>query len=255
MLIPTGFLAASGASKPPVTGVTVEAWRGGQPGAGSYNGVSGPGGLFRRDTNVTLLPGISHTITVGAVANASSLVGGALSLVTPAHPSNTRTGNFINGTLTDYGRGADAGYAYGGEPGAGSSGYNGGTDNATYAIGGNGGDGLATAGNIAGTVSYGGGGWASGFAVYGWIYDANTDEFYYGIVGYGAGYPGQTVRYGPNTGNGAAENSGIYAGSGGVVLKLPASFTGFSATTGTFTTTTDGSFKYYFWTTSGSFTI
>jgi hypothetical protein len=135
------FVAPSG-----VTLVTVECWGGGGAGGGnaSSNGTGGGGGggAYRKTINVSVVPGNSYTITVGAggVPNVSAGLGGTSSavLVSTVTAAGGNGGTFT-GTSGVGGTGGTGGTLNGGNGSNGSSGNFGG--------GGGGSAGTANSGN------------------------------------------------------------------------------------------------------------
>lgn len=248
-MIPVGILAAS-AARVPLTSVEFMLY-----GGGSSNGGSG----VVKYTNLTLQPGTSKTITVGGAYGTSSY--------DSYSASSSNVSYNLNGSVTTYSFGSgffDPGgwnypiYYYsnfqasGGSPGAGGNGGNAVNNKPSYYQGGFGGNPVGTYSLSGGTIPFavgaGGGGSVSPSSVQ--VYNDYQGQIYY-MYGYSGNYPGPT---GPNTGNGETF-AGASAGSGGFILRYPSSLPQLASTTGNVEVTVDSGFRYYFWKSSGSFTV
>ena len=244
---------------------------GGGGGGLQYGGGGGAGGLLAN--SVTIDPGVTYSITVGAGGNAnvsgsnSSISGSGFTTVTSiGGGSGTSAGTGGKGVypgsvyLDQSRQGYDGGNAI---SGGGYSGAGGGGAGAigqppagpTASKGGDGGIGLTS--SITGTSTYyAGGGGGHGYS---------SDK---GIGGLGGGGNGGgnpipvaatvgTINTGGGGGGGSTDGSGgggKAGGSGVVILRFLSSVTP-AGTTGSPTITTDGSYSVYKYTASGSITI
>jgi hypothetical protein len=165
-----------------VTSVDVEAWGGGGGGGNSSTRVGGGGGAYSKKLSITVVPGNSYTVTVGA-GGGVSVAGGdswfstsatVLAKGGAAHGNGGAATSGIGDTKFSGGNGCNgggfgAGGAGGGGAGDSANGGNGtcpGTSSTGGAggvnFGGAGGNGGNSAGTVGGTLG-GGGGSASGF--------------------------------------------------------------------------------------------
>lgn len=269
MMIPLGILASG--MKHAAANITMgdgTVWAGGRNSSGQTGGSGG--GIARIGAALggsfpVLTGGATYTVTVGAAGSSSSALG-----VTAASNGNTnRIDNGINQTWSSgfyatYGPGwyypnyfYGAAYAYGGGAGAASSGQSG-TINpyGTYGPAGQGGPGGAGTATYVGSgvaglgvpavLCGGGGGGSQGTTVYN---DNTWTESFW--------QPSASAQTGStpsaNSGTGGTIFSPGY--SGGFVLAYPSSQAALTATTGTVTTVVSGGMRYYFWKSSGSFTV
>lgn len=248
-MIPLGFLAASGPKAVNLTGVE----------SLLYAGGGSAGGQVVKYTGETLTAGQTYTVTIGAAYNNSSALG---------RTATASGGSYnLNGSTTTYSSGSgffDPGgfqrpneyysswQAGGGTAGAGGNGQNAINAKPNYYQGGYGGA-PRTAYSVSGStiptaVGAGGGGFVSPSSVYYFNYDFSYSSYMYG---YGGNY---WTPAGANTGNAQSFN-GPAAGSGGFILVYPATQAPLTATTGTVEVTVAGGNRYYFWKSSGSFTV
>jgi hypothetical protein len=259
-------------------------------GGGRYGGGGGAGGLIYT-TGINLTPSIVYTITIGAGGTVgdniagtqggnSSISGSGFSTVTSIGGGGGSGGDASGQVATSGGSGgggASDGSGVGGKgvyPGSTylsqtRQGYDGGswTTNNNYMAGGGGAGAIGTspssasaaggvgvASSITGTSVYYAGGGGGG----GW-----NGQGAGGTGGGGAGgaYNVTPIVGTPNTGGGgggggydSTYRAGAIGGSGVVILRFLSSVTP-AATTGSPTITTDGSYKVYKFTASGSITF
>lgn len=249
---------------------------GGMTPATGYGSGAGAGGLLTSSA-VSFPAGVTYTITVGA-GGTRATYGGAIP--TNGGNSSISGSGFTTVTAIGGGRGSTNGTDNGGNGGSGGGGgksgaggkgiypgstyidaprqgYDGGNGDGTYGGSGGGAGASGSVGNsaggiglsssITGTATYyaGGGGGGSGGA---------------GGLGGGGSANSEALKDGStNTGGGGAASPGAstYSGSGGsgVVILRFLSSAPVSATTGSPTITTDGSYKVYKFTASGSITF
>jgi hypothetical protein len=259
-------------------------------GAGGYrSSVSGEssGGGASAETSLTVNPGVTYTVTVGAggaTAAGTSYTVGSNSSISGADITTiesigggaggrrfsyvSSTGGSGGGDAAEYGNGAGAGttgqgygggtgnipnnqgMASGGGGGAGAAGAN-----AANSNGGDGGIGVQT--SITGTPTYfaggGGGGAKSG--------SMNPGGAGGGGAGWGGSGPGSsgTVNTGGGAGGGANGYSGAYGGGNGgsgiVILRYPDSNSTAASTTGSPAYSNVGGYHIYQFTGSGTITF
>jgi hypothetical protein len=239
-----------------------------------YGSGGGAGGLLTA-SNIGISSGITYTITVGAGGTRATYGG---TIPTIGGNSIISGSGFSTVTSIGGGRGSTNGENGGGNGGSGGGGgksslagkgvypgstyidaprqgYDGGNGDGTYGgagggAGAAGGSGSSAAGgiglssSITGTATYYAGGGGGGDS---------------GLGGLGGGGSSISENGVANTGGGGAASPGAstYSGTGGsgvVILRFPSSIT-VSTTTGSPTITTDGSFKVYKYTASGSITF
>ena len=249
-MIPVGILASSGATAIPLTSVDFFLY-----GGGSGNGGSG----VVHYTNQALQPGTTRTITIGAAYGSSSY--------DSFTASSSNISYNLNGSITSYWQGNGfynpGGWQYpyyyysdfsgnGGTPGAGGNGSNATMGSPNFYQGGYGGA-PRTAYSVAGSTipsAVGAGGGGSVFPSSVMVYNDMDGSQYY-MYGYPGSYFGPT---GANTGNGETFSREA-SGSGGFILRYPSTLPPLSATTGTVEITVNSGIRYYFWKSSGSFTV
>lgn len=236
--IPLGVFAASGSARNAPTSIEYLLVNGGQSGFST-----GGNGGFYSTGSLSVSLGTSQTVTVGAA-------GGNTSLTSVSAPTNYNgTSRSQGGTAAQYVNFTPDGcvqynrtfYGYGGGSGGsanGSSGY----VNVYYSAvawgGGNGGSGLTT---FLVSHSGGGGGLAqpsgAGWYNYCWGYQGSS----FGQNGFASN---STYGRGGTNGTGTA---------GVVVIRYPDTFDDLTSSTGT--KATSGGYKYYTFTSTGSFTV
>ena len=251
-------------------------------GGGSNYGAGGAGGLLQA-TAVAFTPTVTYTVTVGAggtgavtgnVGSNSSISGSGFTTVTSI--GGGRGGVANAGAGTSGGSGGGGGYNSGaggsGTAGPPIQGYNGGAGfaaNNPFMGGGGGGSsavgnpgistkggdgGAGTASSITGSsVTYAGGGGGGGFSAGSAASGGSGGGGAGGISGSSTG--AGTVNTGG--GGGGAGNTGSSGGTGGsgvVILRFLSTVT-VTGTTGSPTITTDGSYKVYKYTATGSITF
>ena len=201
-------------------------------GGGVRTSFAPNGGGQSVDTQPTLIPGTTYTVTVAAIGGDSTISGSPFNNIVATRGNNGggSTANTVNG------------------PSAGSYGYSGGGSNASsYAAGGGGGAGGP--GNS--SSSYGTGGFNGGAPVINAITGSN--------VNYGSGGRGYTGNYGAGSSTASAYGKGGDA-SGGVgqpgvvILRVPTVSVGTASGTHTTGTTNGGTETWIQWTGSGSYT-
>jgi len=212
---------------------------GGPGGAGYVSGGGGAGGLRTSygtvngggqalDSELTLTPNTSYTISIGVASTDSYISGSDISTITATYGSGggSSTANGVSGGN------------------AGSYGYNGGAPgNSFYSAGGGGGAGAA-----APTGPTNGGGCAG--APLSNSITGTAVDYAAGGVGYTGNYSncGATASTFGEGGNAA----GGTGGTGGIIIRVPtASYSG--NVTGTYTTGTDGTDTWIRWTVSGTY--
>lgn len=211
-------------------------------GGGSTSGLNGGGGGYFKTGSISLASGTSQTVVVGAAGNNSSLT--SVSAPTnynglfryPASTQSTGIGYLPDG-CTYIGANISAG---GGGAGATSDGLNGSINqsgNSLYWRGGDGGGQMSTWTYV---HSGGGGGSVAPFSVFGYNYCFDYGLYYSGYAGNGWS----------NYGSGGTNGSG-YAGV--VVIRYLDTLPDLSSSTGA--KTVSGGYKYYTFTSTGSFTV
>ncbi|MFY0482348.1 InlB B-repeat-containing protein [Flavobacterium sp. PLA-1-15] len=242
---------------PNVTTIQVEAWGGGGAGGGVGTAAlfrvagGGGGGAYAKSTSVTVVPGNTYTITVGAggtgVSAASGNSGGSSSFETTVIATGG-TGGLGNNTASSVAGGA------GGTGSTGSvtwNGGNGGTSNGTSSTaaasgGGGGGAGTTTNGGNANISTAGSGGTTGGGAGASGI---NTNTSAVGNAGSAPGGGGGGARGG--SGNTTARLGGA-GGAGRVVLTYTGYCTPISTSTLYITSVSTNSATTNFTNTSGN---
>ena len=268
---------------------------GGGGGAGGYRNsysTESSGGGGSSETSLSLSPGITYTITVGAGGSGGDSSGGTIGAAGTSGSDSSISGTGIT-TITSIGGGRGSGYPagndpedggsggggngnvvpYGGGSGTANQGFKGGDGNNSYnGASGGGGGASAAAANVVGTnataggnglsssitgsaVARGGGGGGGAEGVSG---------FGRGLGGTGGGGDGKNDSAGDsgtaNTGGGGGgggyappyQNGGA-GGSGVVILRVAtANYSG--TTTGSPTVTTDGTDTVMVFNASGSYT-
>lgn len=237
---------------------------GGGGGAGGYIS-SVPGEVSGGNTAVlqaaAIASGVTYTITVGAggtgTANGanSSIVGNGMSLIATG-------GGYGASVYVDYSGGnvgANGGSGGGGAyypsyprangTGIAGQGTNGGVYSTSYNVGAGGGGALATAAAVNNSSSNPGG---AGITT-----NIIGSSATYGVGGDGKGEGQNGIAGAVNTGDGGdaranTSGGGFNGGSGIVIIRISSSFPLPAAVTGTYTTGTTGSYRYYRWTTSGT---
>ena len=250
-------------------------------GGGGAAGSSGAGaGGFRTGTNFVVNPGTTYTITVGAGGIGANPDSGSGSDSVFSTITSTGGGRGVNtGVGVDGGSGGGGGFdaltpgQAGGlgntpstSPSQGNNGGRGLTDNVTFSAGGGGGGAGAIGGDASagGNGGNGGNGTASSITGSSVTYagggGGNTNGGTPGSGGTGGGGPARsagasrgTVNSGGGGGGGGGGTNGT-GGSGVVILRFLSTVT-VVGTTGSPTITTDGSYKVYTFTASGSITF
>jgi hypothetical protein len=242
------------------TSFTAQAVGGGGGAGNGIPGGGGGGGGVLTIADIVVTPGAAYTITVGSGGNAG-FNGGNSSI----------TGNGVNMTAIGGGRGSRVGLAAstGGSGGGGTwggSSYNPG-QSGTSGQGNSGGAGAYNSGAAQDMGGGGGGAGGSGSGASGSTAGnggPGVSNLAGGaIVGAGGGgsasgaYGNQGQPYGPGTastgaGGGAFSQAG---GSGRVEIRYSDAFSLASATTGSPVVATSGGYRYYIWTTVGTWSI
>ena len=267
---------------PPASTYTINYLVVGGGGAGGFKRGGGGGAGGYQTGSYTVTPGTTYTITVGAGGaggsqtgangNSSSMVGTGISLTSTGGGKGAGGG----GAGYDAGSGASGGggtYVDGGLRNYGSGtagqGYAGGAANSSYSNAGAGGGGAAAAGsptsaNNAGSNGGNGVQWLDGNYYAGGAGGGGQSSA--GTGGLGGGANGQYDHSGDNGYAGTANTGGGggpggdstqisgNGGSGVVVIQVLTSHAGSISTTGSPTITTAGSYTYYYFTGSGTFT-
>jgi hypothetical protein len=246
-------------------------------------GSGGGAGGFLTDSGIIASLGITYTITVGAGGTRATYGG---TIPTIGGNSSISGSGFTTVTSIGGGRGTSTGSNAGGNGGSGGGGggryndvsypggigvypgstyldqarqgYNGGSGDPVNGWGGGGG-GAGGVGSPGSTTANGGAGLQSSITGTATYYAGGGGGGNGGAGGLGGGGSSTSENGGTNTGGGGASSpgAGTYSGSGGsgvVILKFLTSTT-VSATTGSPTITTDGSYKVYKFTASGSITF
>jgi hypothetical protein len=258
-------------------------WSGGT----NYSGYQGGAGasMVSKTAPDTFTTGLTYTVTVGAFGGSTSYTrAGATGLsVNPNFGNSTIVTN--NGTISTTGAGSsgaigagaysyvymtgpagdtyygnyDASIGYGGGAGLGGGGVSGGINFPYSVIGGTGGNNTSpkhpstNAGiTIPGAPTTIGKGGNSGVSSgYWWYYDWDFGEIPY--------IPTLTTTAGSastaNFGQGGHASNSVAGSGGGFVLWYPDTTAALTSTTGNVTYTVSGGYRYYYWTTSGSFTV
>jgi hypothetical protein len=242
------------------TSFTAQAVAGGGGAGSNIPGGGGGGGGVLTISDIVVTPSASYTITVGAGGNAgvnggnSSIIGNGVNMVAIGGGRGSRVG-LAASTGGSGGGGTWGGSSY--NPGqAGTSGQGNSGGNGSYSSsastdmggggGGAGGSGSSSSGSTAGNGGPGVSSLSGG-----------------AIVGGGGGgtmsgaYGNQGQPFGPGTAGTGAGGGGFgqAGGSGRVEIRYSDAFSLASATTGSPTVGTFGGYRYYIWTTVGTWSI
>lgn len=212
-------------------------------GGSTSSGYTGGNGGFFKTGSLSVSLGTSQTVTVGAAGSNSSLT----SVSAPTNYNGTsRSAGSTNGGYVGYTGDGCTYYglsfsAYGGGAGASSNGQNGIFSVQYSSVYWQGGSGGASATNFLVSHSGGGGGYINPTAASWYNYCYYYSQTTYGYAGNNGG---GTYGRGGTNGSGTA---------GVIVIRYPDTYDDLTSSTGTKTTT--GGYKYYTFTSTGSFTV